>query len=557
MKNPGRLLHAVLLPVMTAAFVGGCGGSGDDPPPTESAQQACSALAGKTAGGATVAAAAMVPASGVVPTYCKVNATIAPALNLEMRIPATWNGKLHYGGGGGFNGFIPALHDAAGGGGTDADNHGLNLAALNSGYINIGSDSGHAGKIPGAEPVDASWVPNDPAAERLFADAALPAVMYSAVEMIKTAYGRAPSKSYFEGCSNGGREALISAQRFPNLFDGVISRAPAVSFVSGAGAFQHNMRGIVLNPTLNFTPAKVALLSNAVLAACDGQDGVVDGVVSNPAACAFDANTARSTLRCAGGADTGDSCLSDGQLAVVDTWTAPALFAGKYAHAGWPLTGNESTAGNWDRWLLAAAGPGAPAGSAAAHFLFQYAGISGVLLRNPATQPLAFLDPAASDTLLYNYESNPAALAAWSTAVDASDPDLRPYMNRGGKLLLWHGGSDPAISIKNTTAYYQSVVTKVGSQAQADSFTRYYVAPGVNHCHGGTGTDKSDLLAALDAWVVNGTAPSDLSAARLAINGSTELTRPLCRYPRYPRYVGPAGDAAAAGQASNYTCTTP
>lgn len=560
MRFLGKNWRAVTCVAAATALLTACGGSDDNNTATApTAQQACTSLAGATVGGATVATAVVVAASGPVPSYCKVSAKIEPALNYEMRIPESWNGKLHYGGGGGFNGFIQAIYDAAGGGGTDADNHGLNLAALKQGYINIASDGGHVGAIPGAEAVDASWVPGNPAAERLYADLALPTVMSSAVEMIKKAYGTAPTKSYFEGCSNGGREALISAQRFPNLFDGVISRAPAFNYVASVGAFQTNMQSVLLNPTLNFTPAKVALLSNAVKAACDGLDGVVDGIVSNPAACTFDAAAARAALRCAGGADTGDTCLSDAQLALVDTWTAPKTFAGKYVNPGWALTGNESAPGNWDAWLFAPAGAGAPAGSGAVQFLFEYGGISGFLLKNAATAPLAFLDPAAATTLTYDFEApgNATALAAMSESLDAGDPDLRPFMNSGGKLLLWHGGTDPALTKRGTIGYYQNVVAKVGGQAAADSFSRFYVAPGVNHCHGGPGADKSDLLSALDAWVTNGTAPAALSAAQNAADGSSNFTRPLCVYPQYPRYTGPAGDVNAAKVAANYTCTTP
>jgi feruloyl esterase len=556
----GKGRHAIACVAAATALLAACGGSDDDTTATLTAQQACTSLSGVAAGGATVASAVMVAASGPVPTYCKVSAKIEPALNYELRIPDGWNGKLHYGGGGGFNGFIQAIYDAAGGGGTDLDNHGLNLAALKKGYINVSSDGGHAGKIPGAEAVDASWVPGNPGAVRLYADLALPTVMSSAVEMIKKAYGTAPTQSYFEGCSNGGREALISAQRFPNLFDGIISRAPAFNYLATVGAFQTNMRSVLGNPTLNFTPAKVALLSNAVKSACDGLDGVVDGIVSNPDACTFDAAAARAALRCVGGADTGDTCLSDAQLAFVDTWTAPKTFGGKYVNPGWALTGNESAPGNWDAWLLASVAAGAPAGSGAVQYLFEYGGISGFLLQNPATQPLAFLDPAGGDTLAYDFESpaNAAALAAFSASIDAGDPDLRPFMNSGGKLLLWHGGTDPALTKKGTIGYYQNVVAKVGGQAAADSFTRFYVAPGVNHCHGGPGADKSDLLSALDDWVTKGTAPGALTATQFASDGSTaNFTRPLCVYPQYPRYTGLAGDANAAKQAANYTCTTP
>lgn len=554
-----RRSRASIAGLLAAAMVAACGGSDGDDNDNDNgvdAQQACSALAGKTIGAATAASAVVVAASGTVPTYCKVSARIEPALNYEMRIPNQWNGKLHYGGGGGFNGFIQKIFDGTGG--TDLDNHGLNLEALKQGYINIASDGGHRGVIPGAEAVDASWVLGNPTAERLYADLALPTVMSSAVEMVTTAYGMAPTKSYFEGCSNGGREALISAQRFPNLFDGIISRAPALNFTGSVGAFQINMRGILLNPTLNFTPAKVTLLASAVRAACDSQDGVADGVVSNPAACTFTAATARATLRCTGGLDAGDSCLSDAQLAVVDTWTTPRTFSGRYLNPAWPLTGNEDSPGNWDAWLFAVAGPGALAGSGAAQYLFAYGGISGFVLRAP-TQPLAFLDPAGANTLTVDLDAsaNAGALAALSASLDATNADLRPFINSGGKLLLWHGGTDPALTIRNTNTYYQNVVSAVGGQAAADAFTRYYVAPGVNHCRGGPGADKSDLLAALDAWVSNGTAPGTLTATKLAANGSTQYTRPLCRYPQYPRYTGPANDAAAAALAANYTCTTP
>ncbi|HEU0203177.1 MAG TPA: tannase/feruloyl esterase family alpha/beta hydrolase [Burkholderiaceae bacterium] len=532
-------ISILILPVLVA-----CGGSNGG---SDSAA-ACAALAGRKIAAATVVAAVDVAASGPAPAYCKVSARIEPALNFEMRIPNAWNGKLHYGGGGGFNGFIPAVFDAAGGGGTDLDNHGLNLAALNRGYINLSSDSGHAGKIPGLEAVDASWVPGNPTAEALYAQGAVPTVMAAAAEMIKETFGRAPTASYFEGCSNGGREALINAQRYPELFDGVIARAPASNFVASVGAFQRNMRAAALNPTLNFTPAKVALLSNAVLAACDALDGIADGVVSNPAACSFDANTARTTLRCAGGTDTGDSCLSDDQLALVDTWTTAKTFAGTYVTPGWPLTGNESAPGNWDPWLFSGI-----------QFLFQYGAISGFILKDPATGPLPPQDATAVNTLFFDFDdpANATALASFSGAVDATNPDLRAFTNSGRKLLLWHGGTDPALSVKNTTGYYQNVVAAVGGQATADTFARYYIAPGVNHCHGGVGADKSDLLAALDDWVTKGTAPAALNAAQLAADGSINFTRPLCRYPQYPRYTGPAGDANAAKLAANYTCTTP
>lgn len=158
------------------------------------------------------------------------------------------------------------------------------------------------------------------------------------------------------------------------------------------------------------------------------------------------------------------------------------------------------------------------------------------------------------DSLAYTWDGNLNAVYALAALNDATNVDLRPFMNSNAKLILWHGGNDAALSHKATTAYYQAATTAVGGQAAMDGFARYYIAPGVNHCSGGPGADDSDLLGALDAWVSKGTAPATLTASKL-VNGSAEFTRPLCRYPQYARYTGPANNAAAAKLAANYTCT--
>ena len=301
----GFATTAIAIAIATA-MLAACGGSNDTPSQQQiTAQQACDALNGKTIAGATLTAAA-VAASGAVPTYCKVSGNIAPSLNFEMRLPQTWNGKLHYGGGGGYNGVIP----------------GLNLAALNMGYADVSSDSGHQG----GNVFSADFALTDTNAAQLFGSLSTPTVMSSAVEMIKTAYGAAPSKSYFEGCSNGGREGLMNVQRYPNLFDGVIARAPAYNWVGLLGHFNRTAKAVAGTGS-SFTLAKTQLLAKAVRDACDGLDGIVDGVIANPAACT-PAVFNPASLRCAGGADTGNTCLSDAQLAVVTSWTTDAIFAG-------------------------------------------------------------------------------------------------------------------------------------------------------------------------------------------------------------------------------------
>jgi hypothetical protein len=522
MPNPcARPLFRLTLAALAATALLGCGGDDDDPATGSdvTAAQACTLLAGKTVGGATVATAATVAASGAAPVYCKVNATIAPQLNLELRLPETWNGKLHYGGGGGYNGAIPDLA-------------GTNLSALQQGYATVSSDSGHSGNL-----LSAAFALNDTDAANLFGSLSVPTVLSSAREMVQAAYGKAPDKSYFEGCSNGGREGLMAAQRNPNLFDGVVARAPAYNWVGFMGQFNRTAKALAA-PGGSFSAAKLATLAGAVRSACDGGDGIVDGVVGNPLACTFDP----AVLRCAGGADTGDSCLSDAQLAAVASWTGTASWAGgAYTNPGWALTGNEDDPGAWAAWV---SGPGGNV-RGALQYLFQDTTVKNYLARDPA-----------QDSLAYTWDSNLNAVYGLAALNDATNADLRPFMHSNAKLILWHGGNDSALSYQATTAYYQAATAAVGGQTAIDAFARYYIAPGVNHCAGGPGADDADLLSALDAWASNGTAPGTLTARKL-VNGAAQFTRPLCRYPQYARYTGPANDAAAAALAGNYTCTTP
>lgn len=508
------------LGLVLAALLAACGGGNDDDDdqagtPTASAQQTCAALEGKTIGGASVQSTTVVTATGTLPTFCRVSARMEPALNLELRLPDEWNGKLLYGGGGGYNGSIP----------------GANATALAAGYANVSSDSGHQ-----ASGLDASWALNDPYAAQLFGSLSVPTVMGSALEMVREAYGQGPSRSYFEGCSNGGREALMNAQRYPNLFDGIVARAPAYNWVGFMGAFNRTAKALAA-PGGAFGSAKVALLAQAVRDDCDGDDGIVDGVVANPQACTF----AASTLRCAGGADTGDTCLSDAQLAVVDSWTTPAVFVnGTYRNPGWALTGNEDDPGAWGAWVS-----GGGDVTNALQYLFSDTTIKTYLARDLGADSLAYTP----------YDQDPGALYGLAALNDATSTDLRPFLGSGGKLILWHGGNDAALSHKTTTEYYAGLQATLGAPAVQGS-VRYYIAPGVNHCSGGPGADTVNLLAALDEWVVDGNAPGTLTATKMAA-GQVVFSRPLCRYPQYPRYTGPAGNAAAAAQASNYTCTSP
>jgi len=508
---------------VVVAVMSACGGDDDGPsgPQAITAQQACDTLSGKTIAGATLTTVA-VAASGAAPTYCKATGTIAPKLNFEMRLPQTWNGKLYYGGGGGYNGSIPGLT-------------GTNLTALLQGYATVNSDSGHQGSG-----LSADFALNDPYAAQLFGSLSVPTVMSTALETVTAAYGVVPSKSYFEGCSNGGREALMNVERYPNLFDGVIARAPAYNWVGFMGHFNRTAKALAA-PGGAFPLVKTQLLASSVRNACDALDGIVDGVVSNQAACTT-AVFNPASLRCPGGVDTGNTCLSDAQLAVVTSWTTDAVFTGSptYRNAGWSLTGNEDDPGAWPTWET-----GNGNVTTALQYLFQDTTVKNYLARDPAANSLTYTP----------WDQNQQALFGLAALNDATNTDLRPFRNSGGKLILWHGGNDAALSKNATVEFYNNVRTAVGGQANTDSFVRFYIAPGVDHCAGGPGADTADLLSALDQWVLNGTAPATLTAQKLDAAGAVSFSRPLCQYPQYPRYTGPANDANAAKLASNYTCT--
>ncbi|MBD2860266.1 tannase/feruloyl esterase family alpha/beta hydrolase [Spongiibacter sp. KMU-158] len=520
-----------------AVLLTACGGGSDDTTSNSNAaattvskqataSQVCATLAGKAIGVSQITAADVKAAKGSVPSYCKVAAKLEPSVNFEMSFPDNWNGKLYYSGGGGYNGVV-----------AQADSGNL-ASALAQGYAVVASDSGHQGN-----PLDASFALNNPVALRLFGNLSVPNVTSAAIDVIQAAYGAPPEKKYFEGCSNGGREALMTAQRFPNLFDGVIARAPALNWAGQlAGAFNRNAKAFAA-PGGQLTPAKITLLAKSVLNACDTKDGVKDGLVSNPSACTS-ADFNPQVLRCANGADTGDSCLSDAQLNTIKSWTDPIDIGTApnpvFHNAGWALSGNEDDPGAWPTWLTGANGtPGW-------QFLFQDTTIKNIIARDPAV-----------NSLTYPLEQNYNRLFSPAAEVDATDPDLTPMKRRGAKLILWHGLSDSALSYKNTNEYYNAVASKVGGQQALSDFVRYYQAPGVNHCSGGPGADQSNLLVALDSWVTKNTAPGTLAAQKVDSSGNTVLSRPLCPYPQYARYVGPANDDNAAKQASNFVCTNP
>jgi feruloyl esterase len=227
-------------------------------------------------------------------------------------------------------------------------------------------------------------------------------------------------------------------------------------------------------------------------------------------------------------------------LAVVNSWTTDAVWAGSstYRNAGWSLTGNEDDPGAWPAWET-----GNGNVNTALQFLFSDTTVKNYLARDPNANSLTYSP----------WDRDQNALFSLAALNDATNTNIRPFRDSGGKLILWHGGNDAALSKNATAEYYNNVKTTVGA-ASTDTFVRFYVAPGVDHCAGGPGADTSDLLSALDGWVTNNAAPGTLTATKVDSAGAVAFSRPLCQFPQYPRYTGPANDAAAAKLAANYTC---
>ncbi|MDN7429366.1 tannase/feruloyl esterase family alpha/beta hydrolase [Burkholderia sp. AU16741] len=524
----------------------GGGASASSPPPSAATQ--CAALNGlaipassiaEPTGGATVTSATLVETAG---EYCQVNGAIAPvdpaapSIRFQVNLPTNWNRKaLHYGGGG-FDGTLIT--------GVDA----LDMAPtgtptpLASGYATFGDDSGHQS----SSITDGKFAANDEALAN-YGGLSLKKTHDVAMALIRKRYASAPGKTYFFGSSTGGRDGLSEAQRWPADYDGIVVNRPALNYT---GLRLSNVvlgRALYLNNGAGWLDvAKTVLLQNAVMRACDALDGVADGIVSNVAACNAQSATVLASVRCPNGVDSGDTCLSDAQIATVRTIAAPLqlpypLANGVTQYAGYNILAGSVFAGPYTtRDLGESKVPANPAGKKDANqWVTGDQWVKYFVTRVPTFDSLTF-DPVNPGA----YQSRVQALSALT---DATSTDLSAYVAKGGKLIMTHGLADEIVSTDSSTDYYNGLVQRFG-QGTVDGFVRFYLMPGVGH---GTGPfhPAVDSLSALDEWVESGKAPetltmSDLNAATLG------RTRPLCRYPLWPKYIG--GDVNAA---ASFQCT--
>ena len=466
------------------------------------------------------------------PAFCRVAAEIKPAkdsdIQIEVWLPlAGWNGKFQGQGNGGFAGEIsyPEM-----------------MVALNHGYATAGTNTGHSGTA-----LDASWARGHPEKVIDFGYRGIHEMTMKAKAIIKAFYGGSPRNSYFAACSDGGREALMEAQRFPEDYDGILAGAPAYFWTHLLTAGVWNMQATLSSPASYIPPDKIPAISAGVLAACDAQDGVADGIVNDPQACHFDP----AALLCKSADAT--SCLTAPQVvALRKLYAGPHNAKGEQIFPGF-VPGGEDGRGGWKRWIT---GPSAGRALLAA---FGNGFFANMIYANPAW-----------DFRSFDFDGGVKfADQTDGEALNATNPDLKRFKDRGGKLILYHGWSDPAISPLTTIDYYKSMQRTMGER-DTQSFTRLYMAPGMQHCDGGPGADsfgqqgnpqgagpERNVYSALERWVEKGVAPDKIIAAKYqGVPGVTrriKMTRPLCPYPEIAKYNG-MGDS---NDAANFTCARP
>lgn len=506
--------------------------------PSAFASVDCASLKGLDLPDATITSAEAMPArpsstakanvQPPLPAFCRVTGILHPTsdsvIRFEVWLPGQhWNGRLLNVGNGGFAGSI---------------SYGQMTANLQRGYATAGSDAGHQ-----AAAEDASWAYHHPEKIADFGYRAVHLTAQLSKAVVKAYYGKPQEQAYFDACSDGGREALMEAQRFPEDYDGILAGAPANKWAHMLTNGLALTQALAIDPASYISAQKLPAITRAALAACDAQDGLRDGVVSDPEHCHFDP----AVLQCKDQDDI--ECLTAPQVQALRT-----IYTGSHDSKGHPIfpglePGDETPA--WHDWVLG----DAPAGSHGSNYMTGY--FRYMVLDDPAWNPLT----ADLEKSLH------LAMLRMAADVDATDPDLSRFAAHGGKLIIYHGWNDPAISPRNSVTYFKQVRQSLGV-GKADAMMRLYMVPGMEHCGGGPGPsqfgqlgsagalgDGTGVLDALRAWVEASKAPGPILAVKMAGASDTasRMVRPICPYPQQARYDG-KGDP---NQPGSFSCVAP
>jgi feruloyl esterase len=436
-----------------------------------------------------------------LPAHCRVAAVLTPSpdshIEMELWLPTDgWNGKFLAVGNGGWAGNIET---------------GAMATALSKGYATASNDTGHKGG-------SASFAVGHPEKLIDFGYRSMHEMTVQSKAIIQSFYNRGPQLSYYQGCSTGGRQGMMEAQRYPEDFDAIIAGAPVYNQVH-LNTSQVSLQVDMLRDPSRIVPQnKVAMLAKAVVAACDEKDGVKDSIVSDPQSCKFDP----ASLMCKEG--DGPSCLTAAQVESAKTAYSPVKTkSGEFVY---PPHSPEFETG----WRI-------PAPGAALNPLF------GDMPRYIARQD------ANWDLMSFDLDKDFALAMKNAGFIESTDPDISKFKARGGKLLFYHGWADPGPAPENTINYFNAAAKKTGGNS--DDWMRLFLLPGVGHCGGGVGPDRADYLSALEQWREHGKAPAQIIASRNR-GGQTEMTRPLCPYPQMAKWTG----TGSTDDAKNFVCQT-
>jgi feruloyl esterase len=477
--------------------------------------------------------AVAIPAASGAPAHCRVTGMISPEIAFEVSLPSKWNGRFYMIGNGGHAG--EALDDA----GRVAQRN----QALRVGFAFAQTNTGHdARKEPGA-----TFVMSNPQKAIDYAWRAVHLTATTAKDITKDYYGKAISRAYWNSCSNGGRQGLIEAQRYPEDFDGIVANAPWVDQTGFTIGAMWNQKALSQDALRNapVTPAKLALVAGKVMAKCDAIDGLRDGLIDDPRKCAFDPR--RDVPACSAGADTAD-CLTPAQAETIAKIYGGPMSNGKPFFPGY-MPGSEAvTTGGFG----AAAGSGPLSGWMNVIVSPQKDGKPADFnLAENTMRYLVFSPPKPDyDYRTFNFDRDIPLLDEWSKKADAKNPDLSKFHKRGGKLLMTHGWADSILQPMAGVNYYELAVAKNGP-ATSDFF-RLFMVPGMAHCSGGIGPDRHDPMTAIINWVEKDTAPAAMVASRV-VDNKVVRTRPLCPYPQVTRYSG----KGSIDDAANFRCMAP
>jgi feruloyl esterase len=463
-----------------------------------------------------------------VAAFCRVKGTTSPvpgsSIAFEVWLPASWNGKLMGIGNSGANGEISyTLSDAS------------LASAVNRGYAAAGTDTGHV-----SSPVNGTWAVGAPEKILDNASRSIVEVTAKAKAIIAARYGEGPGLSYFFGCSMGGRQGLLQAQRFPDAYDGIIAGAPVLDLPSltAAGVFQAQQ---LAGPGF-FPASKLPAIAAAVRAECDASDGLVDGLIDDPRECDWDP----ADLICAG--PETPACLTKAQAkALNQIYKGPRRAdTNEKIYPGLERGGEDGFGPlGWARAVTGPPAPGLPDGTP---------GI-GALLASAYINHVAFqsLDPLFK-TFTFDFAGDlDFVTAELADLYNADDPDLSAFRARGGKILMYHGWSDPILPPRASVDYYKSVRKEIGS-GNTKNLLRLFMAPGMEHCVGGTGPFLFDAVGPLEQWVEQGIAPERIDALHVNLaTGTPTRTRPLCPFPSVARYDG----SGSIDDAANFNCEEP